>query len=502
MKSQSSKELPNEKKNYKKNIGRSFSLILSSNRPKDMLLSDSFLTDGYQTNLERMIHALNKIKQKLILIKDNKLTDEIDWMVDTLLKKQLNDIVIKIEKIDEENTNKEEFKRLLELLAEFSSEFNFKRDIEKLQLSILNKKEKKNNEEINILKKLEMSGSFEIKSEIFENDFNIFNFVEQYSREDTLFHISRNIFNYYNLFEKIDQNTFKNFIEQIRIGYKQENPYHNDLHAADVAQTVSLILCKSKMDTILQLEQIDILSFIVSAICHDYKHTGQTNAFHVNMQTDLALQYNDKSVLENMHVFETFKILNKNSTNIFSNYSKDEYKLIRKRIIEMIMATDMSLHTKLFSNMKLKLEMLKIEKGNNIEKLIENVDSTSSKFDIQQDVLNYTLHAADLSHNVKSFEVTEKWTGLLMSEFWNQGDLEKMNNLSISFNCDRETANVPKSQISFLNGFIIPTFQIIVQMFPDTEFFLQNAQDNIDNWDQLSKEILLKSNFVKKTNSN
>jgi hypothetical protein len=221
MKSQSSKELIKEKKNYKKNVGRSFSLILSSNRPKDMLLSDSFLIDGYQTNLERMIHALNKIKQKLILIKDNKLTDEIDWMVDTLLKKQLNDIVIKIEKIDEENTNKEEFKRLLELLAEFSSEFNFKRDIEKLQLAILNKKE------INILKKLELSGSFEIKSEIFENDFNIFNFTEQYSRENTLFLISGNIFNYYNLFEKIDQNTFKNFIEQIRIGYKQENPYHN-----------------------------------------------------------------------------------------------------------------------------------------------------------------------------------------------------------------------------------------------------------------------------------
>jgi hypothetical protein len=254
------------------------------------------------------------------------------------------------------------------------------------------------------------------------------------------------------------------------------------MHSADVTQTVSFIVETSKMAEVLDLSNLDIFAFIFSAIVHDFKHTGQNNGYHINKQTDLALMYNDISVLENYHISETFKFLNNKDLNIFNNYSKDEKKLLRKRIVDMILATDMSLHTKIYTSLKLKLEKMGIEQGENTEKLVKGIESNFMKFDAQQEILNYILHAADLSHNVKIFEITEVWTNLVMNEFWNQGDMEKDLGLPVSFNCDRLTANVPKGQIGFLNGFIIPTFQLLSHIFPSTHFYVENACDNLENW--------------------
>jgi hypothetical protein len=236
----------------------------------------------------------------------------------------------------------------------------------------------------------------------------------------------------------------------------------------------------------IELDNIDIFSFLTSAIVHDFKHTGQTNAYHINKQTDLALNYNDISVLENYHISETFKLMKDPKCDILHSYSKNEAKLIRKRIVDMILATDMAFHTRIYTSMKLKAEKHSLEKGN-IDPLVKNLDS-SAKFDAKQEILNYTLHAADLSHNVKSFEVTQKWTKLVMNEFWEQGDLERKEELPISFNCDRYTASVPKGQIGFLNGIIIPTFQLLAIIFPKVEFFVDNAKANLEKWGEKDKK--------------
>lgn len=232
------------------------------------------------------------------------------------------------------------------------------------------------------------------------------------------------------------------------------------------------------------MDYIDLLSFLFSAIVHDFKHTGQTNSYHINAQTEIALMYNDISVLENHHIYQTYKVVNKPESNIFEKISKDEKKILRKRIVDMILATDMSLHTKIYTSLKLKVDKNEIDKGFNIESLVKELDSVSQKFEAKQEIFNFTLHAADLSHNVKSFEITEKWTTLLMNEFWNQGDLEKSQGLHISFNCDRLSANIPRGQMGFLHGFIIPTFQLLAELFPSVEFFVDNAKNNYERWNQ------------------
>jgi len=58
-----------------------------------------------------------------------------------------------------------------------------------------------------------------------------------------------------------------------------------------------------------ELEGIHILSYLMSAVIHDIGHPGFNNAFMVAGNDPLAIQYNDKSVLENFHVAEGFRII-------------------------------------------------------------------------------------------------------------------------------------------------------------------------------------------------
>jgi len=52
---------------------------------------------------------------------------------------------------------------------------------------------------------------------------------------------------------------------------------------------------------------VEIFSLLFAAIIHDFEHSGKTNNFHINAQTDLAVLYNDNSVQENHHLSSAFR---------------------------------------------------------------------------------------------------------------------------------------------------------------------------------------------------
>jgi hypothetical protein len=55
----------------------------------------------------------------------------------------------------------------------------------------------------------------------------------------------------------------------------------------------NLILTQGKLITLAELEHIDIMSFLVAAICHDFGHDGFNNGFHINSLSERAIRYND-----------------------------------------------------------------------------------------------------------------------------------------------------------------------------------------------------------------
>ena len=166
-----------------------------------------------------------------------------------------------------------------------------------------------------------------------------------------------------------------------------------------------------------------------------------------------------------------------------------DYKQIRKRIVNQILATDMVNHAMVLSSVKAKISSLKSDNNNNSrenKKFIFLSGVEKSKFDEQQIMFNYLIHTADLGHNAKKFEISLQWVELLTYEFWKQGDSEREKNLTISFLCDRNNVDIPSSQVGFLRAFILSTFDILITMFPKLDFTVDNAKNNIKEWQALA----------------
>ena len=137
----------------------------------------------------------------------------------------------------------------------------------------------------------------------------------------------------------------------------------------------------------------------------------------------------------------------------------------------------MTLHTKQCTNLKIKMESFGIKHGNNVDKIIEGLDSVAI-FAIQQEFLNVLIHAADISNPTKPMNVYNVWIDRIMEEFWNQGDKEKELKLPISFLCDRVTTNIPKAQLGFTENIVAPLVNSVIEYFPGLTFLLQNLNDN------------------------
>ena len=215
----------------------------------------------------------------------------------------------------------------------------------------------------------------------------------------------------------------------------------------------------------LKLNMLDCLSFLTAAVCHDLGHDGFTNGFHVNANTPRAIDSNDVSVQEHYHAAELFRILTKKQNNFVEGLSKDEYKIFRKRIIGLIMATDMSHHAEAVSKLNGTISEFDIAEGKNVEKLTEGLNETEL-FKTQQFIMESALHCCDISQQTRSFAIAKEWTYLLFEEFFMQGDIELSREVPISMLCDRNSTNVAGAQPGFVNFVTLPVYNPLSNIFP------------------------------------
>jgi len=335
------------------------------------------------------------------------------------------------------------------------------------------------------------TGDIELEN-IFNQDFNIFE-AEKEVGEDLIFQVlAKNILKTLNLTVAINEKNLDEFLYNASKGYKK-NPYHKALHGVDVMHTTAMFIVHTNLTELIYLNTLDILSIVISALLHDIGHPGLNNNFQINSQSELALIYNDKSVLENYHISEASKLLRKAKCNILSDLTNDDLKIFRKRLIESILYTDMVFHPKCQALMKNKVTEYK--------KTGEIVDlKADNYFDQQQEIISFLVHTADISHSSKKFELSYKWSMMLMEEFWNQGDVEKLKGLPISFLCDRTTADVPKGQMGFIRGLIMPLFEVLTDFLPELSYLKINIEDNVVHWNDLIGQDR-EENFLEKINS-
>eukprot|EP00116_Pleurobrachia_bachei_P001974 sb/3462236/ len=335
------------------------------------------------------------------------------------------------------------------------------------------------------------------------------------------------ILNRYGLIKqfKINLCYLENFCALVEQGYNLHgNPYHNAVHGADVLITTHNLI--SSTGFVSWLSEIEILALLFSAMIHDVEHTGTTNNFHICTSSPLSILYNDRSVLENHHISTAYRYLTEPESNPFEKLSKDDFREMRGIVVEAVLGTDMSAHFTQIKNMQNALFtpsaspsgaahlpsfcmhggaiphlILRWGRGARQQSfkhlphrsprecylmgtcsfsvsvslclclflslsLSLTTKDVASFFSVNRNsALTLVLHCADISHPTKGWDLHKKWTDTLMEEFFKQGDTETELGLPNSPLCNRAETLVPESQVGFIDFIIVPSMNLLGDMF-------------------------------------
>eukprot|EP00286_Rhodomonas_abbreviata_P026301 CAMPEP_0181301188 /NCGR_PEP_ID=MMETSP1101-20121128/7288_1 /TAXON_ID=46948 /ORGANISM="Rhodomonas abbreviata, Strain Caron Lab Isolate" /LENGTH=403 /DNA_ID=CAMNT_0023406471 /DNA_START=137 /DNA_END=1345 /DNA_ORIENTATION=- len=279
---------------------------------------------------------------------------------------------------------------------------------------------------------------------------------------DDLVLFTLEIFNQIGVSERlgVTQSKLKKFILAAR-RCMYNNHYHNWAHAFDVLQTVFSYALVS--GTMAKLSVVHRFSLIVAALCHDLEHPGVSNQFLVASRAELAIVYNDRSVLENHHAFRAFQLINSETIQLVSHFSKEDYIAFRKVVVSCILATDMARHGEYVAQLK---------------QFLQNPD-------MEEDPLfsaKVLIKCADISNVTKPFPVAKKWAERITEELFLQGDKERGMGFPVTPTCDREKQNPSALQRGFGAFIAIPFFESVERYLPKLCGLSQRIRQNGDKW--------------------
>jgi len=260
------------------------------------------------------------------------------------------------------------------------------------------------------------------------------------------------------------------------------NPYHNWMHAFDVFQFLHISLASGGAGEYFNFQ--DILAILVGAISHDVAHGGTNNAFLVNTGAKLAITYNDHSPLENMHASVCFELLNEKGNFFLDMMKPEDYKKFRTKVIDNILATDMTHHFEL-------CDMFTERVACNLDGSLPFVKNTKTDRETQKEtktdrhlMMRAFTHMADLSHCTRPWNIHKTLVTCLEEEFFSQGDQEKQAGLPISPMMDRSKDSAATGQGFFLNKLVRPMLEpfctFLTESLQDT--FKANLEINKDKW--------------------
>eukprot|EP00238_Polyblepharides_amylifera_P011505 CAMPEP_0196579542 /NCGR_PEP_ID=MMETSP1081-20130531/22557_1 /TAXON_ID=36882 /ORGANISM="Pyramimonas amylifera, Strain CCMP720" /LENGTH=417 /DNA_ID=CAMNT_0041899165 /DNA_START=21 /DNA_END=1274 /DNA_ORIENTATION=- len=280
------------------------------------------------------------------------------------------------------------------------------------------------------------------------------------------------------------------FLEAVERGYSRVNPYHNNIHAADVTQRFATVITRSELESAV-LGDLEVLAGMIAAILHDFHHPGTTNNYQVQTKSPVAKQFNDQHVLENQSLVLGLELLEpgRNTNFLEGRLTKEEEGSLRSNVIALVLGTDMLEHFNILSNFKAKV----MSKNKGCAASPSPGVKRTQEFTSEERVLilKMALKCADIGHVTLPPDVHLVWVQSLQAEFYKQGDLERKNKAPISFLCDKKKPrNGPaygENQLGFIDVICEPMYGAWVKMFPTCEELLNNLQLNRRYWEDESK---------------
>lgn len=263
---------------------------------------------------------------------------------------------------------------------------------------------------------------------------------------------------------QIPEDKLARFILLVQKGYR-DTPYHNWWHAFSVAHFAYSLMVNLKLIDNGVITKMQGFSFLIAAFCHDLDHRGTSNTYQTQSSSPLARLYSSEgSVNERHHLSQAICILNDSSSKILDSLSTEEFKECIDFLRDLILATDLANHFRIMPHLK-RLRPENLGEGSN-----------------QRLLLSLMITCCDLSDQVKSWKTVQHVAHLVYAEFFAEGDLEKQMGLRPNAMMDRKKACIPVLQIEFLTMVVRPTFEILAQIFPETQHFLETIDCNRQQW--------------------
>lgn len=98
-------------------------------------------------------------------------------------------------------------------------------------------------------------------------------------------------------------------------------------------------------------------------------------------------------------------------------------------------------------------------------------------------IMETALHCCDISNPCKKTSVSMQWTTRITQEFFNQGDMEKAQELPVSAGCDRKLhKNYAKQSLGFIDFIVFPLWSTYHTIDPSVEHLVEQIQENRSHW--------------------
>uniref|UniRef100_A0A061R4S2 Calcium calmodulin-dependent 3-cyclic nucleotide phosphodiesterase 1c-like n=1 Tax=Tetraselmis sp. GSL018 TaxID=582737 RepID=A0A061R4S2_9CHLO len=176
--------------------------------------------------------------------------------------------------------------------------------------------------------------------------FNAF-FAAKMARGRPLFVVAMRCVHSFGLVRALDLDAaaMEAFFTHIENGHNNV-PYHSSTHAADVVSRTCAILRSDRIltESPFRSDLLLLLSAILAAVVHDFRHPGLSNSFHVATGSDISLEFNEQSVVENMSLSRALRALRTDEFNFLRNLTGQEQRGVHSNTVKMVLATDMSRH--------------------------------------------------------------------------------------------------------------------------------------------------------------
>lgn len=272
-----------------------------------------------------------------------------------------------------------------------------------------------------------------------------------------------------------------------------KNPYHDWRHAFDVFQFIRYGLTVGEASKYFHFQ--DVLVLLVAALAHDVAHPGFTNVFLINTQADLAVDYNDKSPLENMHASVFFQTLKRPGCDFLANASSSNFKNFRGKVIDAILSTDMSHHFEMVDKFTVRVNQAKQDSPFVVGSDLLGIEDADCRLLIQAFV-----HMSDIGHCARPWSYHQNNVLALETEFFLQGDRERELGLTVMPMMDRHRDSAAVGQGFFCTKLVKPLlepYMYFMNRFKRTAM-MKNLEENSKQWTALvekygkktAKEIL------------